>query len=61
MQDLASKFHLDRRLQRRRDWIVPEQLEKELTRLADVSEKAELIESPQLPNADSEPAPGGGE
>ena len=47
MQEHVAKFRMDRRLQQRRGWIAPEQLEKELSALPDVSERAELVESPQ--------------
>ena len=59
MQEHASKFRVDRRLLQRRGWIAPEQLEKELGVLPDVSEKAELVESPQH-KAESLPTSEGG-
>jgi hypothetical protein len=54
--DHASKFRFDRRLQQRRGWIGSELFDKELSGLPDVSEKAEVIESPQQKGADSAPA-----
>lgn len=47
MLDHASKFRLDRRLQQRRGWLSPDQVEKELKGLPDVSDKGEVIDSPQ--------------
>ena len=55
MEDHSSKFRLDRRLQQRRGWIAPDQLDKELNGLPDTSEKAEVIDSPQ--HKAGEPAP----
>ncbi|HEU4431116.1 MAG TPA: hypothetical protein VFT98_20330 [Myxococcota bacterium] len=55
MQDANSKFRLDRRLALRRGWIAPEQLEKEVSGLPDVAEKAEVIDSPQN-KGEAEPA-----
>jgi hypothetical protein len=51
----ASKFRFDRRLQQRRGWLHTEQFEKELLSLPDVSEKGEVIESPQHKGAESPP------
>jgi hypothetical protein len=50
--DHAAKFRFDRRLHLRRGWIPSEQFDKELTTLLDVSEKAEVVESPQSKGAD---------
>ena len=47
MQEHNAKFRLDRRLAQRRGWIAPEQLERELSGLPDVSEKGEAVDSPQ--------------
>ena len=47
MQDATTKFRLDRRLAQRRGWITPEQLDKDLSGLPDVSEKGEVVDSPQ--------------
>lgn len=44
-------IRLDRRLLQRRGWIDPEELDRELAGLPDVSEKAR--------RGDEEPAPGG--
>lgn len=33
------KLHMDQRLQRRRGWIDPDELEKQLAELPDVSDK----------------------
>lgn len=56
MQNHLVKFRLDRRLQLRRGWVAPDQLAKELAALPDVSEKAELVESPQHPGSEAAPA-----
>jgi hypothetical protein len=56
--DHASKFRFDRRLHLRRGWIPSEQFDKELGALPDVSEKAEVIESPQSKGADAGPVTG---
>jgi len=47
--DYSQKLKFDRRLLRRRGWVDPQELEKELADLPDVSDKAH---SP----ADEEPA-----
>lgn len=60
MLDHAAKFRLDRRLHQRRGWLAPEQLKKDLNALPDVSDKAEVIDSPQQPGADGA-AEGAGE
>ena len=63
MSDSARNLRLDRRLARRRGWINPQELERELSELPDVSDKI------QPPEADSQeeaapsaqaPSPGGG-
>jgi hypothetical protein len=59
VQEHASKYRLDRRLQQRRGWIATEQLEKELGSLPDVSEKAEVVDSPQRGNGEAAPQSGG--
>ena len=48
--DDNRKLKLDRRLLRRRGWIDPEELEKELADLPDVSHKAQ-------PQGEEEPSP----
>jgi hypothetical protein len=54
VQDHAAKFRLDRRLQQRRGWLPSDQLDKEVSALPDVSDKGEVVESPQFKG---EPAP----
>ena len=61
MHEPNSNFRLDRRLQQRRGWIASEQLEKELNALPDVSEKAELVDSPQHKGAEAPALEGDGE
>ncbi len=48
MQEQASQLRLDRRLTRRRGFAGSDQLEKELRALPDVSDKGELVDSPQF-------------
>jgi hypothetical protein len=55
----AAKYRLDRRLALRRGWIASDQLDKELNALPDVSDKGEIVDSPQQ-GGDS-PAEGSGE
>jgi hypothetical protein len=61
VHDPNATFRLDRRLQQRRGWIASEQLEKELSALPDVSEKAELVDSPQHKGSEAPPLEGDGE
>jgi hypothetical protein len=49
--DYTRNLKLDRRLLRRRGWVDPEELERELADLPDVSHKA------QPRGGDEEPAP----
>ena len=53
--DEPSTKRSDRRLTRRRDFAGGEQLEKELRTLPDVSDKGELVDSPQFPAQPSSP------
>jgi hypothetical protein len=46
--DHATKFRLDRRLQQRRGWLPSDQLDKEVSSLPDVSDKGEVVDSPQF-------------
>ena len=52
-EDHTRKLRLDRRLLRRRGWVDPMELEKELADLPDVSHKAQPLDedegSPQEP------------
>jgi hypothetical protein len=61
VHDATTKFRLDRRLAQRRGWITPEQLEKEVSSLPDVAEKAEVIDSPQSKQEPENAAEGGSE
>lgn len=61
MLEHASKFRLDRRLHQRRGFVMTEAVEKALNALPDVSEKAEVIESPQQKGSDAPTAGGSGE
>lgn len=45
-RDAISKLRLDRRLTSRRDWISPEDLERELEALPDVASKVAPTEDP---------------
>jgi len=51
-----ESLKLDRRLIRRRNWISPEELQRELDGLRDVSDKAAPIET-DAGESDSEPTP----
>ena len=48
-----GKLRLDRRLHRRRDWLSPEELQKELDALPDVSDKILEDEEDDSPAADA--------
>ena len=58
-RESMKKLRLDRRLIRRRGWIRPNELEKELSRLPDVSDKVAPIEedAPGANEADAPPDP----
>ena len=43
VHDSNRNLRLDRRLLHRRGWIPPEELEKELAALPDVSDKGEVV------------------
>lgn len=43
VHDSMRNLRLDKRLTRRRGWLPPDELEKELAALPDVGEKAERI------------------
>jgi hypothetical protein len=43
VHDSIRNLRLDRRLLRRRGWISPEELERELAALPDVAEKGEIV------------------
>ena len=45
VHDYTRKLKFDRRLLRRRGWVDPEELEKELADLPDVSHKAQPLEA----------------
>jgi len=51
VHDSMANLRLDRRLLRRRDWIRPEQLRKELDALPDVAEKGERAANAELLDA----------
>jgi len=55
--DDNRKLKLDRRLLRRRGWIDPEELEKELADLPDVSHKAQPQGEEEEPSPESEEPP----
>jgi hypothetical protein len=56
--DATQQLRLDRRLSGRRGWIRGEELERELERLPDVAEKAELVEAPARRQRESSPQGG---
>ena len=53
VHDSTRNLRLDRRLLLRRDWITPEELDKELASLPDVSEKGEVL-SAEFPAGEDE-------
>jgi hypothetical protein len=55
--DYSRKLKLDRRLLRRRGWIDPEELEKELADLPDVSHKAQPQGEEEESSPESEEPP----
>lgn len=55
--DYTRKLKFDRRLQRRRGWVDPEELEKELADLPDVSHKAQPRGEDEAPPAEPEEPP----
>ena len=57
-QDAHDLLRFDRRLVGRRGRVRPEELAREIERLPDVSDKADLIETPAAP-ARREPTPQG--
>jgi hypothetical protein len=46
LSDAKQNLRLDKRLIRRRGWIRPEELERELGSLPDVSDKIQPVEEP---------------
>jgi hypothetical protein len=58
-QDAHDLLRFDRRLVGRRGRVRPEELEREIERLPDVSDKADLVEAPAPPPR-REPTPQGG-
>lgn len=54
-----EQLRLDRRLLRRQGWVSPEDLERELTTLPDVSDK--IAAQPDEGASDAAPAPNGRE
>jgi hypothetical protein len=55
--DHTRKLKLDRRLLRRRGWIDPKELEKELADLPDVSDKAQPLDEDEEPSQELEKPP----
>ncbi len=55
--DHTRKLKFDRRLLRRRGWVDPEELEKELADLPDVSHKAQPQGEEEEPSPESEEPP----
>ncbi len=53
----SDEMKIDRRLQRRRDWVQPADHQKTLDRLPDSADKAEWLDAPGAPK--SEPHEGG--
>jgi hypothetical protein len=57
VHDYTRNLKYDRRLLRRRGWVDPEELEKELADLADVSHKAQLPGESEEPSGEPEAPP----
>ena len=55
--DHTRKLKLDRRLLRRRGWVDPKELEKELADLPDVSHKAQPLDEDEEPSQEPEQPP----
>jgi len=55
--DYTRKLKLDRRLLRRRGWVDPKELEKELADLPDVSHKAQPLGEDEAPSQEPEKPP----
>jgi hypothetical protein len=53
--DATQQLRLDRRLAGRRGWIGGDELTRELQRLPDVAEKAELVDAPARRREESSP------
>lgn len=56
-RESMEKLKLDRRLIRRRNWISPEELQRELDALPDVSHKVATVEEPGEAESESEESP----
>ncbi len=61
MKEHQQKFRFDRRLQQRRGTVPSDNVDKEMAALVDVSEKGELIDSPQFKGDAASEAEGGGQ
>lgn len=61
MKEHAQRFRFDRRLQQRRGTVPSDNVDKEMAALQDVSEKGELVESPQFKGDGASDAEGGGQ
>jgi hypothetical protein len=56
-RESLEKLKLDRRLIRRRQWISPSELQRDLEALPDVSHKIATVEQPDEANSESEESP----
>lgn len=56
-RESLEKLRLDRRLIRRRQWISPSELKRELEALPDVSHKIATDEQPEEEGSESEESP----
>jgi hypothetical protein len=56
-REMISKLRLDRRLLRRRGWISPDDLERELEALPDASNKISAAEAAPGATAEESPRP----
>jgi hypothetical protein len=60
VRDSAKKLlRLDRRMVGRRGWIPPEEVEREIAALPDVSAKGDLIDAPDVARRREENSPQG--
>jgi len=57
VHDYTRRLKFDRRLLRRRGWVDPEELEKELADLPDVSHKAQSLGEGEEPSPEPEEPP----
>jgi hypothetical protein len=57
LHESTRNLRLDKRLLRRRGWLAPEELERELAALPDVADKAEGVGAEEAPAGGPEAPP----